>query len=71
MFRIAPWSRSRQTWAGTSSRSFSAICTALVAAPLRRLSLTHQKSRVLGRLRSWRMRPTKTSSLPAATAARG
>ena len=35
--------------AGTSSRSFSAICTAFVAAPFRRLSLTHQKSSELGR----------------------
>ena len=57
--------------AGTSLSSSSAICTALVAAPLRRLSLTHQKSRALGRCRSWRIRPTKTSSVPAASAARG
>ena len=54
-----------------ASSSSSAIWTALVAAPLRRLSLTHQKRRALGRLRSWRMRPTKTSSVPAAAAARG
>ena len=33
-----------------------------MAAPLRRLSLTHQKSSTLERLRSWRIRPTKTSS---------
>ena len=37
----------------SSFSSSSAIWTALVAAPLRRLSLTHQKSRALGRCRSW------------------
>src|SRR5690606_37762992 len=43
--------------------SNSAICTAFVAAPLRRLSLTHQKARPLGLEMSSRMRPMKTSSL--------
>src|SRR5208337_423911 len=57
--------------AGSSLSSSSAIWTALVAAPLRRLSLTHQKSSTLERLRSWRIRPTKTSSRPAASAAKG
>lgn len=42
----------------------SAICTALVAAPLRRLSLTHQKLRPFGCDKSLRMRPMKTKSLP-------
>ena len=32
----------------TAASSFSAICTALVAAPLRRLSLTHQKKQGVG-----------------------
>ena len=36
--------------------------TAFVAAPLRRLSLTHQKARPLAEERSSRMRPTNTSS---------
>lgn len=40
----------------------SAICTALVAAPLRRLSLTHQNAMPLSLEISRRMRPTKTSS---------
>ena len=44
------------------SASSSAICTALVAAPLRRLSLTHQKARPLGLERSSRIRPMNTSS---------
>src|SRR5690606_3236945 len=43
--------------------SSSAICTAFVAAPLRRLSLTHQKAMPLALLMSSRMRPTNTSSL--------
>ena len=42
--------------------SNSAICTALVAAPLRRLSLTHQKARPLGEERSSRIRPMNVSS---------
>ncbi len=44
----------------------SAICTALVAAPLRRLSLTHQNASPLGLERSSRIRPMKVSfrSLP-------
>ena len=37
--------------------SNSAICTALVAAPLRRLSLTHHRFKPLGLDRSSRMRP--------------
>ena len=54
--------RGAQARAGSSLSSSSAIWTALVAAPLRRLSLTHQKRSTLGRLRSRRIRPTKTSS---------
>ena len=42
------------------------ICTALVAAPLRRLSATTQRFRELGCEKSRRMRPTKTSSKPSA-----
>src|SRR5262249_663391 len=71
--RNAARRRPAVTQASTADRSssVSAIWTALVAAPFRRLSLTHQKSRVLGRLKSGRIRPTKTSSLPAASAAKG
>ena len=51
--------------------SSSATCTALVAAPLRRLLPTIQRFRQ----RSWegsrRMRPTSTSSRPAASSAVG
>ena len=43
----------------------SAICTALVAAPLRRLSETSQRARPFGSATSSRMRPTNTSSLPS------
>ena len=42
------------------STSSSAICTALVAAPLRRLSPTTQRLRVRSRPGSRRMRPTST-----------
>ena len=45
---------------------FSAIWTALSAAPLRMLSATHQMSRVFGAEVSSRMRPTNTASLPEA-----
>ena len=43
----------------------SAICTALSAAPLRRLSATTHKLMAPGTARSSRTRPTKTSSVPA------
>ena len=43
---------------------YSAICTALSAAPLRIWSLTHQKLSPFSSVRSLRIRPTKTSSLP-------
>ena len=45
----------------------SAIWMLLVAAPLRRLSLTTQRSSPRGWDKSWRMRPTNTSSRPAAS----
>ena len=48
------------------ARSTWAICTALVAAPLRILSLTHHRLRPLSTEGSRRMRPTKTSSLSQA-----
>ena len=48
------------------SRRSWAIWTALVAAPLRRLSATHQRLRPFLTEKSRRMRPTKTSSLPSA-----
>ena len=48
------------------SRRSWAIWTALVAAPLRRLSATHQRLRPFSTEKSRRMRPTKTSSLPSA-----
>ena len=47
----------------------SAICTLLVAAPLRKLSLTTHKSSPRGCEMSLRRRPTKTSSLPSASVA--
>ena len=43
--------------------SSSAICTALVAAPLRKLSLTHQNAKPVSLDKSSRILPTKTSSL--------
>src|ERR1035437_10556083 len=51
----------------------SAISTAFVAAPLRRLSLTTQNAspRPPAIEGSWRIRPTNTSSLPVASLARG
>ena len=53
------------------SSSTWAICTALVAAPLRRLSLTHQMLRPFSTEKSRRMRPTNTSSLPQALSGMG
>ena len=53
------------------STSSSAIWTALVAAPLRRLSETIQRSSARSLPGSRRMRPTKTSSRPAASIAIG
>ena len=44
---------------------YSAICTALRAAPLRIWSLTVQKVSELSPARSWRIRPTYTGSQPA------
>ena len=44
------------------ANKYSAICTALVAAPLRRLSETIHMLRVLGCVSSTRKRPTNTSS---------
>ena len=52
------------------NKSF-AICTALVAAPLRKLSATIHKFRVLGRVKSRRIRPTKTASFPSANLGMG
>src|SRR6266542_5662375 len=48
-----------------SPSSTSPICTALSAAPLRRLSATDQNSTALASARSARMRPTNTPSVPA------
>jgi hypothetical protein len=62
--RLGPQSQPRVT-------SDSAICTALVAAPLRRLSLTTQSARPRGCEESSRMRPTSTSSRPAASRGSG
>lgn len=45
---------------------YSDICIAFVAAPLRRLSATHQRLRPYLTLSSLRSLPTKTSSLPHA-----
>ena len=49
---------------GPLQTSHSAICTALVAAPLRMLSLTHQKLSPYLTEGSLRRRPTNTSSFP-------
>src|SRR5207245_3038978 len=49
----------------------SAISTAFVAAPLRRLSLTTQNAMPRSTDGSRRTRPTKTSSRPAAVVASG
>src|SRR5438128_5559 len=51
--------------------SASAICTALVAAPLRRLSEATKNTRPRGCERSRRTRPTSTSSIPAAWSGAG
>src|ERR1019366_8652944 len=48
-----------------SRRSSSATCTALVAAPLRRLSALKNSAMPCSRPGSRRIRPTWTSSLPA------
>ena len=53
------------------TRSSSASCTAFVAAPLRRLSPTIQRFRQRSCEGSSRMRPTSTSSRPAASSASG
>src|SRR6185436_11061424 len=55
------------------STKISAISTAFVAAPFRRLSLTTQNAmpRPPSIDGSWRTRPTNTSSLPAAVVASG
>ena len=65
----SPGTRRRR--AGSRSTSSSAIWTALVAAPLRRLSETIQRSIARSLPGSRRMRPTKTSSRPAASIAIG
>lgn len=49
----------------------SAICMPFSAAPLRSWSPTTQKLRALGRVRSWRMRPTKQSSCPSTVTGMG
>ena len=49
----------------------SAICTPLVAAPLRRLSATIHSARPFVRESSRRIRPTNTSSLPEASSGSG
>ena len=50
---------------------YSAICTALRAAPLRIWSPESQKVSPLSSARSLRTRPTKTSSLPAVSSGMG
>ena len=57
--------------AGRARRSSSASCTALVAAPLRRLSATIHRSSARSWPASRRMRPTNTSSWPLASIASG
>src|ERR1035437_3482736 len=69
----APPDTSRRDLALTHPRSIRdrAISTALVAAPLRRLSLTTPKASPRSTDGSVRTRPTKISSLPAACVASG
>ena len=50
-----------QPFFSTSRPSNSAICTAFSAAPLRRLSETHQKLRPFSMVESWRMRLMKVA----------
>src|SRR3954447_24306487 len=59
------------TFTSPRACSTSAICTALVAAPLSRLSLTTHICRPRGWLGSRRRRPTNTSSRPALESAVG
>ena len=54
----APGHAARLAWISPCSTSASAICTALRAAPLRRLSDTHQKARPFGTVGSRRRRET-------------
>ena len=63
-----PVHAARLAWISPCSTSASAICTAFSAAPLRRLSETHQKARPFGTVGSRRRRETKTASSPAASA---
>jgi hypothetical protein len=49
----------------------SAICTAFVAAPLRKLSATTHRLSPFAMLSSRRTRPTKTSSFPSAYSGMG
>ena len=69
----APFGAARRERAFTQPRSrrVSAISTAFVAAPLRRLSLTTQKAMPRWTEGSVRTRPTYTSSVPAAWVAIG
>lgn len=61
-FNTRPYACGRKPF---STRSW-AICTAFVAAPLRRLSATHQRLRPYLTEGSRLIRPTKTSSFPHA-----
>ncbi len=69
------WMGTRYAVAGTFTRPrscrTSAICTALVAAPLSRLSLTTHICKPRGCVGSRLRRPTKTSSWPALESAVG
>ena len=58
-WRAAPIHQAaRLAWISPRSTSASAICTAFRAAPLRRLSETHQKARPFGTVGSRRRRET-------------
>ena len=74
--RLVPaWRDGNRAAVGTltspRSCSTSAICTALVAAPLSRLSLTTHSCRPRSCVGSRRRRPTNTSSRPALASAVG
>ncbi len=56
-----------QPFCSTLRPTSSAICTALSAAPLRRLSLTHQRFRPFSIVLSWRIRLMNVAKSPAAS----
>jgi hypothetical protein len=73
-FMAAAWRRVRgdiQEYLSDHPNTRSAICTAFRAAPFRRLSPQENSSRASGRSGDCLIRPTKTSSRPAASSGLG